>query len=186
MTSSQRAPAIPPELDAELYAQLRGLAVGALRGERRSHTLQPTALLHEAFLRLSGQRTPWRSRGHFLGVAAHMMRRVLVDYARRRGSAKRPEGRLRVTLSDLETPGDAQDVDLLDLEAALERLAEHDPRAARVFELRGLAGCTAAEAAEALEVSEATIKRDWRMARSWLRRELTETAGVRRPRRADG
>jgi RNA polymerase sigma-70 factor, ECF subfamily len=156
----------------DLYGELRRVAAGALGRERRDHTLQPTALVHEAFLRLVGQRAGWQSRAHFLGVAAQAMRRILVDHARRRSAAKRPDPRARVTLSGLALPGGAVDVDLLDLDGALARLAELDPRAARVVELRGFAGCSAAEAAEVLGVSEATVARDWRMAQSWLRREL--------------
>ena len=156
----------------ELYGELRRVAAGALGRERRHHTLQPTALVHEAFLRLAGQRAGWQNRAHFLGVAAQAMRRVLVDHARRRAAAKRPDPRARVTLSGLALPGGAVDVDVLDLETALARLGELDPRAARVVELRGFAGCSAAEAAEVLGVSEATVARDWRMAQSWLRREL--------------
>ena len=160
------------ELAPELYAELRRVAERAMARERHGHTLQPTALVHEAFLRLLGQRTPWRNRAHFLGVAGQAMRRILVDHARRRAAAKRPAPAERVTLSGLAAAGGGEDVDLLDLDAALDRLARLDPRAARVVELRGFAGCTAEEAAESLGVSEATVARDWRMARSWLRREL--------------
>ena len=165
------------ELAPELYGELRRVAERALSRERRGHTLQPTALVHEAFLRLLGQRVAWRSRAHFLGVAGQAMRRILVDHARRRAAAKRPSPAERVTLSGLAAAGGGEDVDLLDLDAALDRLARLDPRAARVVELRGFAGCTAEEAAEALGVSEATVARDWRMARSWLRRELAHPSG---------
>lgn len=151
------------------------MAAGALGRERRDHTLQPTALVNEAFLRLAGQRGEWQNRAHFVGVAAQAMRRILVDHARRRAAAKRPDPRARVTLSGLAAAGEA-DVDVLDLEAALVRLAQVDERAARVVELRAFAGCSAAEAAEVLAVSEATVARDWRMAQSWLRRELARGA----------
>jgi RNA polymerase sigma factor (TIGR02999 family) len=160
------------DLSTELYGELRRVAAGALGRERRDHTLQPTALVNEAFLRLAGQRAEWQNRAHFVGVAAQAMRRVLVDHARRRAAAKRPDPRARVTLAGLAAAGAAGEVDVLDLETALVRLAAMDPRAARVVELRAFAGCSAAEAAEALGVSEATVARDWRMAQSWLRREL--------------
>lgn len=170
----------------DLYGELRRLAAGALGRERRDHTLQPTALVHEAWLRLAGQRAGWHNRSHFLGVAAQAMRRVLVDHARRRAAAKRPDPRARLTLSGLALPGGAPEVDVLDLDAALARLARLDPRAARVVELRGFAGCSAAEAAEALGVSEATVARDWRMAQSWLRRELAKTGAAGGPAAGDG
>lgn len=162
-------------ISPELYGELRRVAAGALGRERRDHTLQPTALVNEAYLRLAGQRAEWQNRAHFLGVAAQAMRRILVDHARRRAAAKRPDPRARVTLSGLAAAG-AAEVDVLDLETALVRLAEMDPRAARVVELRAFAGCSAAEAAEVLAVSEATVARDWRMAQSWLRRELARGA----------
>ncbi len=165
------APAALDGLTPQLYAELRRLANRALAGERRDHTLQPTALVHEAFLRLLGQRAAWQNRAHFMAVAGRVMRRVLVDHARRRLASKRPDPRARVTLSGL-TDGAREDVDVLDLDVALGRLARFDPRAARVVELRGFAGCTSEEAAALLGISEATVARDWRMARSWLRREL--------------
>lgn len=165
-----------PGLTPEVYGELRRVAAAALGRERRDHTLQPTALVHEAFLRLAGQRAPWQNRAHFLGVAAQAMRRILVDHARRRNAAKRPDPRARVTLSGLAAAGESPEVDVLDLEAALARLAGLDPRAARVVELRAFAGCSAEEAAEVLAVSPATVARDWRMARSWLRRELARRA----------
>jgi RNA polymerase sigma factor (TIGR02999 family) len=177
------------DLSTELYGELRRVAAGALGRERRDHTLQPTALVNEAFLRLAGQRAEWQNRAHFVGVAAQAMRRVLVDHARRRAAAKRPDPRARVTLSGLAAAGAADEVDVLDLETALVRLAAMDPRAARVVELRAFAGCSAAEAAEALGVSEATVARDWRMAQSWLRRELSRGgagAAPDPPARGDG
>jgi len=169
------------ELGPELYGELRRVAERAMARERHGHTLQPTALVHEAYLRLLGQRVAWRSRTHFLGVAGQAMRRILVDHARRRAAAKRPSPAGRVTLSGLAAAESNEEVDLLDLDAALDRLARLDPRAARVVELRGFAGCTSEEAAEALGVSAATVARDWRMARSWLRRELARGTAAGEP-----
>jgi RNA polymerase sigma factor (TIGR02999 family) len=158
---------------ASVYDELRRMADAMMAGERVGHTLEPTALAHEVWLRLrASENAGVLDRGAFLGVAAQAMRRVLVDHARRRAAAKRPDPRARVTLAGLAAAGAAGEVDVLDLETALVRLAAMDPRAARVVELRAFAGCSAAEAAEALGVSEATVARDWRMAQSWLRREL--------------
>lgn len=167
---SQPPRASDDPLSQTLYDELRAAARGAMSKERREHTLQPTALVHEAMIRLSSQRTAWRNRSHFLAVAAQMMRRVLLDHARRRSADKRPEGQVRVTLSGLEEA--EQGVDVADLHEALQRLEQLDPRAARVVELRGLVGCTMPEAAEVLGISVATVERDWRMGRTWLRREL--------------
>ena len=161
-------------LSQTLYDELRAAARGAMSRERREHTLQPTALVHEAMIRLSSQRAEWRNRSHFLAVAAKMMRRVLLDHARRRRADKRPDALIRVTMSGLHTGKSAEEgTDVLDLHEALERLDQLDPRAARVVELRGLVGCTMPEAAEVLDISVATAERDWRMGRTWLRRELT-------------
>lgn len=158
--------------EEQVYRALRRVAGGWMKAERRDHTLQPTALVHEAYLRLADQRVEWKNRSHFLGVAAGAMRRVLLDHARARGAAKRPDALARVTLSGLEldAPSNHQ---VLALEAAMAKLAKLDPRAVRVVEMRGFAGCTAAETAEALGVSLSTVERDWRMGRSWLRRELS-------------
>jgi RNA polymerase sigma-70 factor, ECF subfamily len=167
------------ELLPLLYEELRELARRYMRRERSDHTLQPTALVHEAYLRLVDQRdVAWRSRAHFLGIAAQAMRRVLVDHARRHRAGKRGGGH-RITLVDaLESEGShagapaASVVDLVAMDQALERLGELDPRALRVVELRYFAGLDVAEAAEVLNLSPATVKRDWRDARTWLRREL--------------
>lgn len=157
-----------------LYSELRGLAAGYLRAEGPGHTLQPTALVHEAYLRLISQRMEWRDRAHFLGVAAQTMRRVLLDHARRRKAAKR-DGAAALTVSG---PGDAagEALDMLALDAALDRLGGQDPRAARVVELHFFGGLEMSEAAKMLGVSPATAKRDWSFARAWLRRELSATA----------
>lgn len=161
---------------AAIYEELRRQAARAMRREGE-HTLQPTALVHEAWLRLVDQtRVEWRSRAHFLGTAAQMMRRVLVDHARGRHAAKRGGEQLQVSLgaADHAVAGSADDsaVELLALHEALERLAALDADQARLVELRYFGGLTIEETAEALDVSPATVKREWAVARAWLRREL--------------
>jgi RNA polymerase sigma factor (TIGR02999 family) len=158
-----------------VYAELRRQARRALRREREGHTLQATALVHEAWLRLDGQHdVPWESRTQFLAVAAQMMRRVLVDHARTRRALKRGGGGgTQVTLSEADHAVAAPDaVDVLALDDALARLAILDPRKARLVELRYFAGLSIPEAAAALGISQATVIRDWAVARMWLRREL--------------
>jgi RNA polymerase sigma factor (TIGR02999 family) len=159
-----------------LYAELRALAGKQMRSEREGHTLQPTALVHEAYMRMvGGQPVRWQDRAHFFAVAAGTMRRILVDHARRHGTAKRGGGGHRVTLHEGLVADDAGDVDVLALEEALVRLREVDERAARVVELRFFAGLEIEEAAEVLDVSGGTIKRDWRFAKAWLARELGDS-----------
>lgn len=154
-----------------LYDELRRLAAGYLRREGTGHTLQPTALVHEAFLRMASQRLEWRDRSHFLAIAAQTMRRVLVDHARRRLAGKRGGGeRLLVTAPPVDS--DDLALDLLALDDALRTLAVNDARAAKVVELHFFGGLDVAEAADALGISAATAKRDWAFARTWLRREL--------------
>jgi RNA polymerase sigma factor (TIGR02999 family) len=161
-----------PELDRMLplvYDELHRLAAGYLRRERPDHTLQPTALVHEAYLRLVGQRqVDWRDRAQFIGVAAGMMRRILVNHARDRRAAKRPGDREAVSLSLVEQAGGTPDVDLIALEDALERLAAQDARKARVVELRFFGGLSADEIAAVLDLSRATVEREWSFARHWL------------------
>lgn len=168
-----------------VYDELRRLASRFLGGERRDHTLQPTALVHEAYLRLVDQtRVNWRGRTHFIAIAARMMRRLLIDHARRRGSAKRGEGWQRVTLAEGVASGDAPEMDpsgLLDLHEALERLSGCDERQARVVELRYFGGLTTKEIAEVLGVSTRTVEGDWTHARAWLRRELSSPGGPPAP-----
>jgi RNA polymerase sigma factor (TIGR02999 family) len=163
---------------AALYPELRRIARQFFRGEARALTLQPTALVHEAFLRLVGQdRVDWKSRAHFLGVAATMMRRVLVDRARARATAKRGAGATPITAVDpVARANDRVHIDLLALDQALERLAALDAQQAKLVELRYFGGLTIDETATALDVSSATVERDWRSARAFLRRELRSAA----------
>ena len=163
------------ELLERVYAHLKRIAAAQLRGERAGHTLQPTALVHEAYLRVIHQaKVDWRDRAHFFGLAAATMRRVLIDHARRRGSRKRQFGEEipNLTIAGAAAP----EVDLLDLNRALERLAGESARAAQVVEMRYFAGLEIDEVAECLEISPATVKRDWEFARTWMRAELREPA----------
>jgi RNA polymerase sigma factor (TIGR02999 family) len=163
------------ELLAAVYAELHSQAARAMRREAVDHTLQPTALVHEAYLRLIDQRrVQWKNRAQFFGVAAQLMRRILVDHARGRDAAKRGGGVATITLEDVDAAADqASDViDVLALHDAIERLAELDPDQARVIELRYFGGMSIEETAEVLEVSTATVKREWAVARAWLKREL--------------
>jgi RNA polymerase sigma-70 factor, ECF subfamily len=154
-------------------AELRRLARGYMGRERRGHTLQTTALVNEAFLRLTdAQRVRWQDRAHFLGISARLMRRVLVDHARRRGYLKRGGGAERVTLhEDLVTSPDPA-LDLVALDRALEALARVDPRKSQIVELRFFGGLSVEETADVLHVSSDTVKRDWRLAKLLLLREL--------------
>jgi RNA polymerase sigma factor (TIGR02999 family) len=159
-----------------LYAELRKIAGLCIRSERREHTLQATALVHEAYLRLAGnQASEWQNRKHFLAAAAQVMHRVLIDCARARKAQKRGGNLCRVELDTaLPAPGDWA-LDLLDIDEALGRLAELDERQARIVELRFFAGLTEVEIAELLGVSERTVKREWEFARAWLHGQLTRT-----------
>ena len=163
-----------PDLDAAmpvLYQELRRIAKDYLSRERSDHTLQPTALVHEAYLRLVEQhKIDWSCRAQVLGVAARMMRRILVNYAIARGAQKRGAA-LVVTLADPEV-ADMRALELEDLDLALNRLEEIDPRQAQIVELRFFSGLTVEEAASVIEVSPETVKREWRTARLWLAREL--------------
>ena len=157
-----------------VYDELRALAGSFFQIQRADHTLQPTALVHEAYMRLAGQADPnWTGRKHFFDVAAMAMRQLLGDHAGRQRAAKRGGGLGKVTLEQAETPSwTRMDVDLVALEEALTKLANLDARQARIVELRFLAGLTVDDTAEVLGVSPRTVKLDWQMARAWLRREL--------------
>ncbi|HTE51739.1 MAG TPA: sigma-70 family RNA polymerase sigma factor [Kofleriaceae bacterium] len=162
-----------------VYRELRRTAASYLRRERPDHTLAATALVHEAYLRLVGQDAPYASRGHFFALAASMMRRVLVDHARARAAAKRPRPELQLTLDEALPAVLPRAFELLGLDRALTELAAFDARQARLVELRYFGGLTAAETAEVLGVSPTTVKREWNLARAWLYRHLTGSAGER-------
>ena len=159
-----------------VYDELHRRAAAYLRRERRDHTLQPTALVNEAYLRLVDQHTAWQNRAHFLGIAAQMMRWVLVDHARRGNMAKRSGRWVRVTLDDRVAEMPARDVEVLDLDAALTRLATFDPRKSQIAELRFFGGLTLEEAGHLLGLSIATVEREWQAARAWLYAALKGTA----------
>jgi RNA polymerase sigma factor (TIGR02999 family) len=161
---------------ALVYGELRRIAKDCFRGEAIGHTLQPTALVHEVYLRLMGGPTPdITTRSHLIGVAARLMRQILVNYAHRRQAACRGGGRPRIALEPALALFEDRCVDLVALDEALEELTEFDPRQARVVELRFFGGLTVQETAEVLGVSVRTVERDWTMARAWLRREITAT-----------
>ena len=159
-----------------VYEELRRLAHGQMRRERSDHTLQATALVHEAYFRLVNQpERTWQNRTHFIRIAAQVMRRMLIDYARARRTAKREGGLQRVALEEPLLVAEEQSDQLLALNEALERLAEFDPRQSRVVELRFFGGLTVVETAEALGMSAKTVKRDWNVARAWLHREVKKS-----------
>jgi RNA polymerase sigma factor (TIGR02999 family) len=161
------------ELMPLVYDELRGLAAAYLRHERPNHTLQPTAVVNEAFLRMVDQRkTDWKSRAHFMAVGASMIRRVLIDHARAANAAKRGGSWTRVTL-DRPLAGEQDHVEMIALDDALRKLEEIDHRQARVVELRFFGGLGTQEVAHLLEVSPRTVESDWAMAKAWLRRELS-------------
>lgn len=160
------------KLFALVYGELRVMAEGRLRAERQGHTLQPTALVNEVYLRLDPDKATWENRRHFFGAASRAMRRILVDHARRRLADKRGGGLARVTLADLEVHSPEADLDLLALDTALETLERDEPRLATVVTMRVFAGMSIEETAEALEISLATVKRDWLYARAWLAEQM--------------
>ena len=161
------------ELMPVVYGELHRLARASLRGERPDHTLQATALVNEAYLKLVDQRrVRWQNRAHFFGTAAQLMRRILVDHVRQQRAAKRGGGATRVALDEALGVAEEREVDLLALDAALERLATLDPRQSQLVVLRFFGGLTIDEAAEVLQISPATVKREWSTAKVWLRREL--------------
>lgn len=162
-----------------VYAELRAIASRQLRRERVDHTLQPTALVHEAYLRLADQRrVDWQDRGHFFGVAAQIMRRILVDHARRVGAGKRGHGTPTFSLEEAHGVTAPDEMSVLALDLALARLEALDADLARIVELRAFGGLTIDEAADVLDVSPSTVQREWRAARAWLKREL----GLEAPR----
>jgi len=156
-----------------VYAELRRVAARRLRSERSNHTLQPTALVHEVYIRLVDQRrVDWQNRAHFFGVAAQVMRRILVDHARRHGAAKRGDGVRCVAIDEAKDVAAADEIPILALDQALDRLDKIDAELARIVQLRAFGGLTIEEAADVLGVSPSTAKRDWRTAKAWLNREL--------------
>src|SRR5690242_11437809 len=165
-----------------VYGQLRRLAAAYLRRERSDHTLQSTALVNEAFLRLVRQKdVQWQSRAHFYGIAAQMIRRILVDYARAQHAEKRGSGAMKLALDDALALPASQHVDTMDLLAlnnALERLSQLDERQSRIVELRFFAGLSIEETAEVVSLSPASIKREWQTARAWLFREMRSARDV--------
>ena len=161
------------ELVPYLYDELRGLAAAFLRRENPAHTLQPTALVHEAFLRLVDQtRVQWKGRTHFLAIAARTMRRILVDHARAKGRAKRGGGLERLPLDGLELVRLHDEGAVIAVDEALAKLEAFDERLAQVVRLRFWAGLAEEEVAELLDLSPRTVRRDWKLARAWLSREL--------------
>ena len=157
-----------------VYDELRRQAKRYLRHERAGHTLQTTALIHEAYLRLIDQKNVhWQNRAHFFGIAAQLMRRILVDHARTRGRAKRGGSDVRVSLGEATVIAKAQDLDVVALDEALNRLAEIDEQQSKIVELKFFSGLTVEETAEVLNISQATVKRDWSMAKAWLHREIS-------------
>jgi RNA polymerase sigma-70 factor, ECF subfamily len=158
-----------------VYDELRRLAGRYLRRERPGQTLQPTALVHEAYLRLlKDKKQSWQNRTHFLAIAALSMRQILVERARARGASKRGGAQVRVTLDESLAVKRETSIDLVALDEALTRLALIDPQQARIVELRFFGGLTVEEAAEALGISPATVKRGWSVSRAWLKRELSK------------
>src|SRR5262245_6399524 len=165
------------ELVPLVYHELRKRASGYLRHERPDHTLQATALVHEAFLRLAGHdRVAWQNRGHFYAVAAQMMRRILVDHAREHRAVKRLGAAIRVDLDDQIPAPEPPGSDILMLDQALSELSAMDPRQGRIVELRYFGGLSEQEVADALSVSRATVTREWKRARAWLYHRMTPTS----------
>ena len=158
-----------------VYRELRRRAGAYLRNERRDHTLQPTALVHEAYVRLVGQDVTWQNRAQFFGVAAQMMRRILVDHARRHHAAKRPGADVKVTLDDRIGAAQPYACEILWLDQALQDLAGVDARQAEIVELRYFGGLSEDEVATLLSISRATVTREWQTARTWLYRRMTRT-----------
>jgi RNA polymerase sigma-70 factor (ECF subfamily) len=161
-----------------VYDELRRLAAGYMRRERPDHTLQPTALVHEAYVKLTEQRvTDWRGRAHFFGIAAQIMRRILIDHARGHLRDKRGGGMIPIPLDEAVVFSPEQSSELVRLDASLERLAKLDPRQSRIVELRFFGGLTVEQTAELLGISAKTVKRDWSMAKAWLHGDMKTSHG---------
>ena len=162
-----------------VYSELHRIANHYLRSERQDHTLQSTALVHEAYVRLAAQDLPvWQNRAHFFAVAAQLMRQILVDYARRHRASKRGGSVYKLTLEDAQDQPEATDVDIVALDDALKELAAMDSQQSRVVELKFFGGLSIDETAEVLGISSSTVKRDWITARAWLFRELDRSAAT--------
>lgn len=175
LPSSPLMPEAGHDLASSLYQELHRLAAGKMRFERSNHTLQPTALVNEAYLRLGNcSDSMWQDRTRVLGAAANVMRHILVDYARAHNAGKRGDGQLQVTLvEDMAAGANNSTADILAVDEALTRLTEFDPRQAKILEMHFFAGLTFEEIALHLDVSTRTVKRDWTMARAWLRQQLS-------------
>jgi len=156
-----------------VYGELRRLAASRLKGERSDHTLQPTALVHEAYLRLVEQHSAdWQNRAHFFGLAAEMMRRILVNHAVKNNAEKRFGNQTKLALDEIVDFTSGQDINLIRLDESLNTLAEFDPKQAKIVELKFFAGLTNEEIAEVLQISDSTVKREWRIAKAWLHDQL--------------
>lgn len=177
---SQGDPAAAERLLPILYQELKGIANQHMRNERTDHTLQATALVHEAYLKLVDQsRVQWQGKAHFCAVASNIMRRILVDHARTKNAAKRGKGAQRITLDEQLMEGSLEaNVDLVDLDELLNELAALNSRHAKIIEMRYFAGMTIEETAAALDVSVSTVKGDWRTAKAWLTARLDETSSA--------
>jgi len=172
LSTAARDPRSAARLYDAVYNELQALARSSMRRESSGHTLQPTALVNEAYLRLLPSGDGWENRGHFFGAAAQAMRRILVDHARRRNAAKRGDGAVRVTFSDLDIEAEEPGVDVEALDEALKQLKQEDERLEQVVTMRYFAGLSIEQTAAALGTSPATVKRDWNFARAWLYERL--------------
>lgn len=168
-------------LTPHIYRELRGMAAAFIRREREDHTLQPTALVHEVYLKLVDVRKAgWKGKAHFYAACAQIMRRILVDAARRRSTTKHGGGLKRIDLDEIPDPSNPKDSRLIALDDALNQLAESDHRKARIVKLRYFGGLSVGETAAVLKVSEETVTRDWRLARGWLMAEVEKQSGLDR------
>lgn len=174
-------------LMAAIYQDMRRLAMSHMNGERRDHTLQPTALVHEAYVKLIGQRsTDWNDRLHFFALASRIIRRILIDHARERQALKRGGPGTRVSIGEHDAPAPARDLDIIALDEALLELARLDEQQARIVELRYFGGCTVEEVAELLGIGKRSVDRQWQIAKAWLFDRLQERDTPATPHRPDG